>query len=146
MRLSRRLYAGEAGHDLDSLIERHGLDCAARHRAAPDAEAVWQFLRIARDEHGDEVFSVAARQIARQPTLPLHLEPGAIDAVPEAPGVYLMYDEGKAPLYIGKSRAMRSRVLQHFVAPSPWTPHVRRIEWQRTAGERGALLREAELV
>jgi DNA polymerase III subunit epsilon len=150
VRLSRRLYAGEAGHDLDSLIERHGLDCAARHRAAPDAEAVWQFLRIARDEHGDEVFNVAARQIARQPTLPPHLEPGAIDAVPEAPGVYLMYGSddkgGKQPLYIGKSRSMRSRVLQHFVATAPWTPHVRRIEWQRTAGELGALLREAELV
>jgi len=146
VRLSRRLYPGEAGHDLDSLIARHDLDCAARHRAAPDAEAVWQFLRIARDEHGDEVFGVAARQIARQPTLPPHLEPGAIDAVPEAPGVYLLYDEGKAPLYIGKSRAMRSRVLQHFVAPAPWTPRVRRIEWQRTAGELGALLREAELV
>ncbi|HVJ10996.1 MAG TPA: 3'-5' exonuclease, partial [Burkholderiales bacterium] len=48
VRLSRRLYPGEAGHDLDSLIGRHGLACAARHRAAPDAEAVWQFLRIAR--------------------------------------------------------------------------------------------------
>src|SRR5918992_1111604 len=146
VRLSRRLYPGEAGHDLDSLIERHGLDCEARHRALPDASALWQFLRIAAQEHDDEVFSVAARQVARQPTLPPHLERGAIDAVPEAAGVYLFYDEGAAPLYIGKSRAMRSRVLQHFIATASWTPRVRRIEWQRTAGELGALLREAELV
>ena len=41
---------------------------------------------------------------------------------------------------------MRSRVLQHFIAGSSWTPRVRRIEWQRTAGELGALLREAALV
>jgi DNA polymerase III subunit epsilon len=146
VRLSRRLYPGEAGHDLDCLIERHGLECEARHRALPDASALWQFLRIAAQEHGDEVFGVAARQVARQPTLPPHLERGAIDAVPEAPGVYLFYDEGAAPLYVGKSRAMRSRVLQHFIATSSWTPRVRRIEWQRTAGELGALLREAELV
>src|SRR5688572_8314967 len=146
VRLSRRLYPGEAGHDLDSLIERHGLECEARHRALPDASALWQFLRTAAQEHGDEVFRVAARQVARQPTLPPHLERGAIDAVPEAPGVYLFYDEGAAPLYVGKSRAMRSRVLQHFIATSSWTPRVRRIEWQRTAGELGALLREAELV
>jgi DNA polymerase-3 subunit epsilon len=146
VRLSRRLYPGEAGHDLDCLIQRHGLECAARHRALPDASALWQFLRNAAQEHGDEVFSVAARQVARQPTLPPHLERGAIDAVPEAPGVYLFYDEGAAPLYVGKSRAMRSRVLQHFIATSSWTPRVRRIEWQRTAGELGALLREAELV
>ena len=146
VRLSRRLYPGQRGHDLDSLIERHGLECEARHRAAPDATAVWQFLRAAAADHGEEVLAVAARQVSRQPTLPPHLERGAIDAVPEAPGVYLFYDEGSAPLYIGKSRAMRSRVLQHFVAGSSWTPRVRRIEWQRTAGELGALLREAALV
>src|SRR5918999_38145 len=146
VRLSRRLYPGEGGHDLDSLIERHGLECEARHRALPDAAALWQFLRLALEEHGDEVFGVAARQVARQPTLPPHLERGAIDAVPEAPGVYLFYDEGAAPLYVGKSRALRSRVLQHFIATASWTPRVRRIEWQRTTGELGALLREAELV
>ena len=92
------------------------------------------------------MLEVAARQVSRQPTLPPHLEPGAIDAIPDAPGVYLFYDDGAAPLYIGKSRAMRSRVLQHFIAGSSWTPRVRRIEWQRTAGELGALLREAALV
>ena len=146
VRLSRRLYPGGERHDLDSLIERHGLQCEARHRAAPDAGVLWQFLRLAADEHGAEVLEVAARQVARQPTLPPHLERGAIDAIPEAPGVYLFYDEGAAPLYIGKSRSMRSRVLQHFIATSSWTPRVRRIEWQRTAGELGALLREAALV
>jgi DNA polymerase-3 subunit epsilon len=146
VRLSRRLYPDQESHDLDSLIARHGLTCETRHRAAPDARAVWQFLRIAAAEHGEEVCAVAARQVARQPTLPPHLERGAIDAIPDAPGVYLFYDDGAAPLYVGKSRAMRSRVLQHFIATASWTPRVRRIEWQRTAGELGALLREAELV
>jgi len=146
VRLSRRLYPGEERHDLDSLIARHGFECEARHRAGPDARVLWQFLCAATEEHGAEVLEVAARQVARQPTLPPHLESGAIDAIPDAPGVYLFYDEGAAPLYIGKSRAMRSRVLQHFIATSSWTPRVRRIEWQRTAGELGALLREAALV
>jgi DNA polymerase-3 subunit epsilon len=146
VRLSRRLYPGAGGHDLDSLIERHGLECAARHRALPDAGALWQFLRIAAQEHGEDVVAVAARQVARQPTLPPHLDRAAIDEIPEAPGVYLFHDAGPTPLYIGKSRSMRSRVLQHFIAAASWTPRVRRIEWQRTAGELGALLREAELV
>jgi DNA polymerase-3 subunit epsilon len=146
VRLSRRLYPGEGAHDLDSLIERHGLECEARHRAAPDAAALWQFLCVAAADHGEDVLEVAARQVSRQPTLPPHLEAGAIDAIPDAPGVYLFHDDGAAPLYIGKSRAMRSRVLQHFITGSSWTPRVRRIEWQRTAGELGALLREAALV
>ena len=146
VRLSRRLYPGAPGHDLDSLIERHGLECEARHRALPDAAALWQFLRVAADEYGEDVVAVAARQIARQPSLPPHLDQAAIDEIPEAPGVYLFYDESPTPLYIGKSRAMRSRVLEHFIATASWAPRVRRIEWQRTAGELGALLREAELV
>lgn len=146
VRLSRRLYPDTGGHDLDSLIERHRLGCAPRHRALPDAAALWQFLRIAAEEHGDEVVDVAARQIVRAPTLPPQLDPSSIDEIPDAPGVYLCYGEGAAPLYIGKSRALRSRVLQHFIAGASWTPRVRRIEWQRTAGELGALLREAQLV
>ena len=70
VRLSRRLYPGHARHNLDSLIERHGLRCEARHRALGDASAVWQFLRVAVEQHGAEVVETAARQISRQPALP----------------------------------------------------------------------------
>lgn len=146
VRLSRRLYAEHAAHSLDSLIARHGIACRARHRALGDADAVWQFLRIAAREHGEEILSVAARQVAKQPALPPHLDPAAVDAIPEAPGVYIFYGEAGKPLYVGMSRSMRSRVLQHFSTRLAWAPEVRRIDWQRTAGELGALLREAKLV
>jgi len=146
VRLSRRLYPREHGHDLDSVIARHGIDCPARHRALGDAEALWQFLRIAAEEHGEEVLTVAARQVAKAPALPPQLEPAAIDAIPEASGVYLFYGESGPPLYIGKSRSMRSRVLQHFYSTAGWLQGVRRIDWQRTVGELGALLTEARLV
>jgi DNA polymerase III subunit epsilon len=145
VKLSRRLYPGGA-HDLDSLIERHGIACRARHRALGDADAVWQFLKIAEREHGAEVLSVAARQVARYPALPPHLERAALDAVPDAPGVYLFYGAAGAPLYVGRSRAMRSRVLQHFSSGAHWLPLVHRIDWRRTTGELGAALLEARLV
>src|SRR6478752_2611715 len=67
VRLSRRLYPAEPHHNLDSVIARHGIECRQRHRAMGDADALWQFLKIAEREHGDEVVAVAARQIARQP-------------------------------------------------------------------------------
>ncbi|HEV7477726.1 MAG TPA: exonuclease domain-containing protein [Burkholderiales bacterium] len=151
VRLSRRLYPREPHHNLDSLIARHGIDCRQRHRAMGDADALWQFLQIAEREHGEEVVAVAARQIARQPTLPPQLERAAVDAVPEAPGVYLFYDEASVPLYIGKSASMRTRVMAHFCGASSQrsvelSKRVRRIDWKRTAGELGALLLEARLV
>jgi DNA polymerase-3 subunit epsilon len=146
VRLSRRLYAGHSSHSLDSLIARHGIECKARHRALDDADAVWQFLRIAAREHGEEILSVAARQVAKQPTLPAHIERAEVDAIPEAPGVYVFRGEGGAPLYVGMSRNMRARVLQHFTSRFHWAAEVRRIDWQRSVGELGALLREAQLV
>jgi DNA polymerase-3 subunit epsilon len=152
VRLSRRLYPEHPRHNLDSLIARHGLECRARHRALGDADAVWQFLRIAVAERGEEVVQVAARQVAKQPTLPAHIDRAMVDAIPDAPGVYLFYGEGDAPLYVGKSIAMRTRVLSHFAddvrsgKEMQLAREVRRIDWQRTAGELGALLREATLV
>ena len=152
VRLSRRLYPQHPRHNLDSLLERHGIACRARHRALGDADAVWQFLRIAAAEHGPEVVAVAARQVARQPALPPHIDRAAIDAIPEAPGVYVFHGEGAAPLYVGKSVSLRARVLAHFTSGlrSPKETElaraVRHIEWRRTAGELGALLLEARLV
>ena len=97
VRLSRRLYPAEPRHNLDSLIARHDIACRARHRAAGDADAVWQFLRIAEQEHGEEVVAVAARQIAKQPALPPQLDRALVDEVPEAPGVYLLFGEETNP-------------------------------------------------
>jgi DNA polymerase-3 subunit epsilon len=152
VRLSRRLYPQHARHHLDAVIERHRIACHARHRAMGDADALWQFLRIAAEEHGAEVLSVAARQIAKQPALPPHIDRAVIDAIPEAPGVYLFYGEAGTPLYVGKSINLHARVVSHFTGgvrsgkSLRLAQEVRRIEWQRTAGELGALLREARLV
>jgi len=152
VKLSRRLYPEHARHNLDSLIARHGLECRARHRALGDAEAVWQFLRAAAAEHGEDLVAVAARQVAKQPSLPPHVDRAMVDAIPEAPGVYLFYGETGNPLYVGKSKSMRSRVLAHFAddlrsaREMQLAREVRRVEFERTAGELGALLREAELV
>jgi DNA polymerase-3 subunit epsilon len=152
VKLSRRLYPQYARHSLDSLIERHGLVCSARHRALGDAQAVWQFLRIAADERGPALVQETARKLAQMPALPPHLERSEIDAIPEAPGVYLFWGENDTPLYIGKSVTLRTRVLQHFSddlrspREAQIAREVRRVEWRRTSGELGALLLESRLV
>jgi DNA polymerase-3 subunit epsilon len=50
VKLSRKLVPQHRRHNLDSLIERHGLTCSARHRALGDAEVLWQFLRKIQSE------------------------------------------------------------------------------------------------
>ncbi|MBS0336370.1 MAG: hypothetical protein JSS40_06090 [Proteobacteria bacterium] len=152
VRLSRKLYPEHARHNLDAVMGRHGIVCQARHRALGDAQVLWEFLGVATRERGFEAVAEAARAITKQPALPPAIDRAAIDAIPDLPGVYLFYGEAGAPLYVGKSIAMRTRVLSHFsddvrsAREAQMAREVRSIETIRTCGELGALLKEAELV
>jgi DNA polymerase-3 subunit epsilon len=152
VRLSRRLFPEADGHGLDALIARHAIAVTERHRALGDARAIWSFVAGLYQWQSREIVDGAIRRILRVPSLPPQLPPDAIDALPEAPGVYLFYGDNPLPLYIGKSINLRERVAAHF--SQDWrsetdlrlSREIRRIEHERTAGELGALLREAALV
>jgi DNA polymerase-3 subunit epsilon len=152
VKLSRKLFPGHARHNLDSLMERHGISCTARHRALGDARVLWDLIRKWRDELGAAALDAAARAQFKSPTLPPGLSDLVLDEVPESPGVYLFYGENDLPIYIGKSVNLRSRVLAHFAGdrriPKDMriVQQVKRIDWRETAGELGALLEEARLV
>lgn len=45
VKLSRALYPQMRSHSLDSIIDRFSIEMRSRHRALPDAEAVWEFLK-----------------------------------------------------------------------------------------------------
>jgi DNA polymerase-3 subunit epsilon len=152
VRLSRRLFPDEPRHNLDSVIARHGLPLDGRHRALGDARVLWAFVRALYRDLAPETIEQAARRVLRTPSLPPQLAPDAIDILPEAPGVYLFYGLNALPLYIGKSTNLRERVGAHFssdyrsATDLRLSAEIRRIEFEETAGEIGALLREAALV
>ena len=105
-----------ARHNLDTLIERFGLTCAARHRALGDAQVLPALLGAMEQHHGDTVVHEAVTAALRETRLPPQLPPELADDLPESPGVYLFRDEHGALLYVGKSRNIRSRVFEHFAA------------------------------
>jgi DNA polymerase-3 subunit epsilon len=152
VRLSRRLFPDEPRHNLDSVIARHGLPLDGRHRALGDARVLWAFVQSLYRNLAPEAIEQAARRVLRTPSLPPQLAPDAIDALPEAPGVYLFYGLNALPLYIGKSTNLRERVGAHFssdyrsATDLRLSAEIQRIEFEETAGEIGALLREAALV
>lgn len=152
VKLSRTLYPEYKRHNLDSLIERHQLSADARHRALADAQLIHQFWqKIHVDRSAAEIDAALQAQNAH-PALPPHLDPGIVDELPDTPGVYLFYGDNALPLYIGKAKDIRKRVLAHFAADHQSAREmdlalqVRRIDWIETAGEIGALLQEAALV
>ena len=152
VKLSRKLYPSHARHNLDSLMERHGVNCDARHRALGDARVLWDLVQKWRSELGAAALDTAAAAQIKSPTLPPGLSELVLDELPETPGVYLFYGENDLPIYIGKSVNLRTRVLAHFSSDVRISKDMRivqqikRIDWKETAGELGALLEEARLV
>jgi DNA polymerase-3 subunit epsilon len=152
VKLSRRLFPDAASHSLDAVIERHGLAVAGRHRALGDAGALWSFVVALYDHLPPELIEDASKRVLKMPSLPPHLPRDAIDALPESPGVYRFYGLNAHPLYVGKSKNLRERVAAHFssdyrnATDQRLSAEIRRIEFETTAGEIGALLREAMLI
>ncbi|OAI20991.1 ethanolamine utilization protein [Methylomonas koyamae] len=152
VKLSRALYPQFHRHNLDSLIERHGLQAKDRHRALADAQLIHQFWTQACEQFSEIVVDQAAQRLVGRSSLPFNIDPNLIHDLPEAPGVYLFYGENDLPLYIGKSVNIRNRVLAHFGADHKsnkemsLAQQLRRIDWIETAGELGALLLEARLI
>lgn len=152
VKLSRRLYPEQRRHNLDAVIQRHGLQCSARHRALGDAQVLRDLLRALTREVGSPRLGATIDELLLETPLPPQLPPGLADDLPELAGVYRFYAEQQVLLYVGKSRNIRKRVLEHFAAEhrsaaeQRLSQQVRRVSWTETAGELGALLIEARTV
>jgi DNA polymerase-3 subunit epsilon len=168
VRLARRLYPEAIGHGLDALVARHGLHDAflaagaaqppeafartGRHSALGDARAIWRFVQMLYRERDGAEIEAAVKRLLKIPSLPPQLAPDALENLPEGPGVYRFYGVNDLPIYIGKSKNLRERVRSHFSGDYQSandmriSSEIRRIEVEETAGELGALLREARLV
>ena len=152
VKLSRKLFPQHVKHNLDSLIERHALVVSSRHRALGDARLIYQFWQRVKAEVAPELLAQTVETLTARPSLPAGLDPAAIDGLPEGGGVYLFYGENDLPLYIGKSKELKKRVLAHFAADHATArkmnlaQQVRRIECMETGGEIGTLLKEATLI
>jgi excinuclease UvrABC nuclease subunit len=76
----------------------------------------------------------------------------ALDALPDAPGVYRFYNEAGDLLYVGKAKRLRARVRSYWSSRAAdhrmvaHAPEIARIEWERTTGEAQAIEREGELI
>jgi DNA polymerase-3 subunit epsilon len=152
VKLSRKLFPKEARHNLDALTARHGLLAQGRHRAMADADLLLQFWQILMRDIAPEELDAAVHELLGRPSLPSHLDASLLADLPAGPGVYLFYGENDLPIYIGKSKTIRSRVLAHFSSDVrsskelSLAQQVRRVEWRETTGEISALLLEADLV
>lgn len=160
VKLSRALYPQFHRHGLDALIERHGLECSARHRALGDAEALWAFVQLAQQQFKPETLARALTKAMKSPPAAPGLAVGVLEAIPDVAGIYLLHAEPEPPagnrldrpLFVGRGQSLRGRVREHFSGEArkgkdaELRTRTRRVEWVEAAGELGAMLLEQEAV
>ena len=158
VKLSRALVPKARSHSLDSVIDRYGIALSGqRHRALPDAEAVWEFFKKANNEHAAK--DIRAAVARARSGMPGSATPSAMPSVardtfgdmPDSAGVYFFYGPEQELLYIGKSKHVRTRARSHFHASD--NKKEQRIQREtntvssvKTSGELSALLLEAALI
>lgn len=152
VRLSRMLFPTERHHNLDAVIERFGIEVGQRHRAFPDAKALFHFLERAKSLVSENVFAEALKNISKKTRLPASINADVVKNIPNLPGVYIFYDKDGTVLYIGKSTHLKDRVMSHFssfhtnATDLKLASTVADIEIRRCGGDLSACLLEAELI
>jgi len=124
-RLARRVLTRDEAPDckLATLARLFRATTPPCHRALADARATVEVLHGLLERIGnlgvhtfDELTSFTGMASAAQRRR-RHLA----DGLPNGPGVYIFRDSRGEPLYIGRSRHVRSRVRQYFLASEPRT-------------------------
>lgn len=152
VKLARKLYPGLNRYNLDSIIEHFDFPCENRHRAFDDAFVLYLLWEKIQQDIASTVLDEALSRLFEKPNIPNQISSKDIDDLPHGPGVYLFYGAQDICLYIGKSINIQKRVVSHFLPSSQSlsdlkiASEITRIEYQKTAGELGALLREAQLI
>lgn len=114
VQLSRKVFSQYKSHSLGNICRDLGIPVDNRHRAFGDAAATALLLEkiIEHDERGyvDSFLEVAPHEMP----LPQKLAAGKLETLPEEPGVFYLYDEAGAPLYVDKAKNLREHLFQFF--------------------------------
>jgi DNA polymerase-3 subunit epsilon len=124
-RLARRVLTRDEAPDckLSTLSRVFATETTPCHRALADARATTEVLHGLLERVGnlgirtyEELVSFTGLATAAQ-----RRKRYLADGLPDGPGVYIFRDSRGRPLYIGRSRHLRARVRQYFVASEPRT-------------------------
>ena len=106
-------------------------------------------------QKSDSDNSILKRLLARDghhQVLPSNLDEEQVKSIPDSPGVYYFYGSGQRPLYIGKAKSLKKRVLSHFRSSGSsrrkqlFQKQIRRVEFKVTSDEYFASLLEDQAI
>jgi len=148
--LSRRLFPGYRSYSLGNICRELKIHVNDRHRAAGDARATVRLFEILlekdREINGKDSSLVRNTRVAKlNPGLDLTI----IESLPEEAGIYYFYSEARELIYIGKSRNLQKRIINHLSNNTTnrameMRDQIADISYEVTGSELIALLRESQ--
>lgn len=145
--LAKKLIPDMPSYSLGKLVRALGIPVSDRHRAQGDAKAtVALFKMLLAKDTSKEIITQTLRKNPKP-----QLEPKLLDIIENTPsetGVYYMYNEAGNIIYIGKSKNIKKRLMQHFTGDNRKSKkmqlEVKSVTFEKTGNELISLLKESE--
>lgn len=148
VRLARKAFPGHASYSLGKICGLLDIHNEAAHRALGDARAAKNLFEKCIAILDEEVVKKMTSRIVGEVHLPPNLDKKEYERIPETTGVYYLLDEKGKPIYIGKARNLKKRVLQHFTTATAgkrnqdFMRQIHHLSFEETGTELIALLLE----
>ncbi|MAP81474.1 MAG: exonuclease [Aequorivita sp.] len=145
--LAQKLIPDMPSYSLGKLVRALGIPLSDRHRAQGDAKAtVALFKLLLAKDTSKEIVTETLRESQNN-----QLEPklnDIVESVPADVGVYYIRNANRKIIYIGKSKNIRKRLIQHFTSENRKSNRiqleVKTVTFEKTGNQLIALLKERE--
>ncbi len=143
--LSQKLLPNAESYKLGNLVRSLGIPITERHRARRDALATLELFKLLQEKDSKkEIISTYVRELNKN-KVPIKFL-NVIEEIPSEIGVYYIYDSEGNILYIGKSKNIKKRVLNHLTGSNSKSIKIQkkiaRVSYEICGNENIALLKE----
>ncbi len=145
--LSKKLLPDVKSYSLGKLVRELGIPMSDRHRASGDAKAtVILFKLLLSKDSKKEIISNTIRLEPKRQLDSKLLD--IIEKIPGETGVYYMHREDGKIIYIGKSKNIKKRIIQHFTSDNRKSKKIQdevySVSYEKTGSDLIAQLKESE--
>jgi DNA polymerase-3 subunit epsilon len=116
VKLSRKIIPGYRSYSLGKICDSLGINIKGRHRASGDAFATVQLFEhlLQKSTESGQELPLSGQQTDKHRNLNEFLKPEDINKIPDESGVYYFHDSEGNLIYVGKSKNIHKRILDHL--------------------------------
>lgn len=150
VKTARIVIPGHESYSLGKLTRGLGIELNGRHRAGGDALATAELFTLLHKTDKNNLKTFIQHDVNPEVLHP-NLNLDILDDIPNKIGIYKFFDETNQLIYIGKSKHIKTRVVQHLKNNKTqkgieMQAEIARIEFELTGSELVSLLYESDLI